>query len=353
MSNFHTLTIKEITKITSDSVSITFEVPKFLQKDFKFKEGQYITLKETINNENVQRAYSIWKAPYENELAVLVKKVENGVFSTYANDSLKSGDTLDVMSPQGNFVPSLSENNSNHYTLFAAGSGITPIFSILKQILNTEFQSTVDLFYVNKTQESAAFINEIEDFKNNNSPRLKVYTLYTKESSEDSNFEGRINKEKLELMKQLGVLNVNSHEFYLCGPEQMIMDSKDYLISQGAKESKVKFELFTASSSGKEVEIEADFAEAKIHIVIDDDDFEYTFNMSKSDNILEEGINQGLDLPYSCKGGVCCTCRAKVLEGSAKMKINYALTEGEVEDGYILTCQSVPTSSSIKVSFDD
>ncbi|MDB4089241.1 FAD-binding oxidoreductase [Flavobacteriales bacterium] len=353
MSKFHALTIKDITKITSESVSITFEVPQNLQNEFVFKEGQYITLKQMINNENIQRAYSIWKAPYENELSVLVKKVENGIFSTYANESLKAGDVLEVMTPQGNFVPSLSENNSNHYTLFAAGSGITPIYSILKQILNTESQSSIDLFYVNKTQETSAFINEIEALRNSNAARLNVYNLFTKQSSEDSNFDGRINKEKLELMKQLGVLNVNSFEYYLCGPEQMIMDSKDYLVSKGVKEDKVKFELFTASTTTSEVEIETDFEESKIHIVIDDDDFEYTFNMSKSDNILEEGINQGLDLPYSCKGGVCCTCRAKVLEGSAKMKMNYALTEGEVEDGYILTCQSVPTSSIIKVSFDD
>lgn len=352
MSNFHNLIIKDVTKITSDSVSITFEVPENLKENFKFKEGQYITLKQSINGENIQRAYSIWKAPYENELSVLVKKVENGIFSTYANESLNAGDALDVMEPQGNFVPTLSSDNSNHYTLFAAGSGITPIFSILKQILNAEAQSTIDLFYVNKTKESSAFRNEIEELKSNNS-NLNVFSLYTQETSGDSNFDGRINKEKLEMMKQLGVLNVNSYEYYLCGPEQMIMDSKDYLVSQGASESSVKFELFTASSEGKEIEVETDFSESKIHIVIDDDDFEYTYDMSKSDNILDEGINQGLDLPYSCKGGVCCTCRAKVLEGSAKMKINYALTDGEVEDGYILTCQSIPTSSTIKVSFDD
>ncbi|MEN8927683.1 MAG: 2Fe-2S iron-sulfur cluster-binding protein [Flavobacteriales bacterium] len=352
MSNFHTLTVKEVAKIATDSVSITFDVPKDLQNEFIFKEGQYITLKQTINNENVQRAYSIWRAPFENQLAVLVKKVENGIFSTYANDTLKAGDSLEVMTPQGNFVPNLSPENAKHYTLFAAGSGITPIYSILKQILKTEAESTIDLFYVNKTKESAAFRNEIAELSSDSS-NLTVHSLYTKESSGDTNFDGRINKGKLELMKQLGVLNVNSFEFYLCGPEQMIMDSKEYLISQGAPDASVKFELFTASAEGKEVEIETDFQEANIHIVIDDDDFEYTYNMSKSDNILDEGINQGLDLPYSCKGGVCCTCRAKVLEGTAKMKINYALTEGEVEDGYILTCQAIPTSSSIKVSFDD
>lgn len=353
MSKFHTLIIKNVTKVTSDSVSISFEVPSNLQEEFKYKEGQYITLKQSINGESVQRAYSIWKAPFENELAVLVKKVENGKFSTYANESLKAGDSLEVMLPQGNFVPNLSENNSYDYTLFAAGSGITPIYSILKQILKVESQSSVNLFFVNKTKESTAFLEELNSLKENYSNRLNVYNFFTKESSDDSNFNGRINKDKLELMNQLGVLSNNSFEYYLCGPEQMILDTKDFLISKGVAEEKVKFELFTASAPKEEVSVESDFEMSNIHVVIDDDDFEYTFDMKKSDNILDEGINQGLDLPYSCKGGVCCTCRAKVLEGSAKMKINYALTDGEVEDGYILTCQSIPTSSSIKVSFDD
>jgi ring-1,2-phenylacetyl-CoA epoxidase subunit PaaE len=353
MSNFHKLTVSEVSKVTSDSVSISFTLPENLKNKFKFIGGQYITLKKQINNEFIQRAYSIWKAPYENELSVLVKKVENGIFSTFINEELKAGEEMEVMIPQGNFIPTLSEDNENHYSLFAAGSGITPIFSILKQILKTEPQSTIDLFYVNKTKSSTIFKREIEVLREDNLSRIKVHSFYTKESTEDPNYMGRIDEKKLTALKQLGILNTNSFEYYFCGPEEMIFTGKDYLIANGVAKEKVKFELFSASASDSTIVVESDFPESKIHIIIDDDDFEYTFNMSKSDNILEEGINQGLDLPYSCKGGVCCTCRAKVLEGSAKMKINYALTEGEVEEGYILTCQSVPTSSSIKVSFDD
>ena len=350
MNNFFPLTVKELKKTTSDSISITFNVPENLQSQFVFKEGQYVTLKKEINGENVQRAYSIWKAPYENELAVLVKKVENGVFSTYANEKLAEGDSIEVMAPQGNFVPQLNSTQSNHYTLIAAGSGITPVFSILKQILNTESGSTIDLFYVNKTKPSTIFHSELNQIS---SPNLTIHNLYTKESASNSNLEGRIDEAKCKMLQSANLLKVESDEFYICGPEQMILDVKNFLVSRNVEESKIKFELFTTSGSDNKEEVVTDFSEAQITITIDDDDFEYTYNVNKADSILEEGIDQGLDLPYSCKGGVCCTCRAKIIKGSAKMKINYALTDQEVEDGYVLTCQSVPTSPVVKVSFDD
>ena len=350
MNNFFPLTVKELKKVTSDSVSITFDVPDNLKEQFDFKEGQYITLKKEIKGENIQRAYSIWKAPYENVLSVLVKKVENGIFSTYSNEDLKQGDVIEVMAPQGNFVPELNSTQSKHYTLIAAGSGITPIFSILKQILKTEAGSTIDLFYVNKTKESTIFQSEFSDITSSN---LTIHSLYTKEASSNTSLEGRIDKLKCKVLHSTNLLKVDSDEFYLCGPEQMIFDVKDYLVEEKVNESKIKFELFTAVSSDKAEEVVTDFSEAQITITIDDDDFDYIYKVDKADSILEEGINQGLDLPYSCKGGVCCTCRAKVIEGTAKMKINYALTDQEVEDGYVLTCQTVPTSTVLKVSFDD
>jgi ring-1,2-phenylacetyl-CoA epoxidase subunit PaaE len=350
MNNFFPLKVVELKKMTSDSVSIKFDVPEDLAATFSFKEGQYITLRKEIKGESVQRAYSIWKAPHENELTVLVKKVENGIFSSYANEVLAVGEELEVMAPQGHFVPELNPTNSNHYTLFAAGSGITPVFSILKAILKTEANSTIDLFYVNKTKESTIFKEEIEGLSTN---KLKVHNIYTRDNSENSVVNGRINKESLELLSQKGLLNTNSFQFFSCGPESMILDIKEFLISKGTAESKIKFELFTTSGSDNVKEIETDITESKITITIDDDDFEYLYKIEGSDSILDEGIEQGLDLPYSCKGGVCCTCRAKVIEGTAKMKINYALTEQEVEDGYVLTCQTIPTSSVLKVSFDD
>lgn len=350
MNNFFPLIVKELKKITSDSISISFEVPKNIKNQFEFKEGQYITLKKEINGENIQRAYSIWKAPYENELAVLVKKVENGVFSTYANESLKVGDTMDVMAPQGNFVPQLNSINSKYYTLIAAGSGITPVFSILKQILKTEPSSTVDLIYVNKTKSSTIFHEELASITNQN---LNITSLFTKENTSNQTLQGRIDKNKCQILADANMLKVDSDEFYICGPEQMILDVKDYLIKKNVEESNINFELFTTSGSENVEQVSTDFSEAQITLTIDDDDFEFTYSVDKAESILEEGINQGLDLPYSCKGGVCCTCRAKIMEGSAKMKINYALTEGEVEDGYVLTCQSIPTSQVVKISFDD
>lgn len=350
MNNFSSLKVVGLNKVTSDSVSITFEIPAERTNEFKFVEGQYITLKTSIKGESVQRAYSIWKAPHEKELAVLVKKVENGVFSTYANESLKVGDVLEVMPPQGNFVPKLNSSNKNHYTLFAAGSGITPIFSILKAILRTEENSTIDLFYLNKTKTSVIFSEELNNISSDN---LKIHYLYTREEVEDSLLKGRINKSKLTDLTKAGLLNLESHQYFSCGPETMILDINEFLASKRIEESKIKFELFTTSGSDNVEEIQTEISESAITITIDDDEFDYVYNVDSAESILDEGIEQGLDLPYSCKGGVCCTCRAKIMEGTAKMKINYALTDQEVVDGYVLTCQTVPTSPVLKVSFDD
>lgn len=350
MNKFSPLKVVELNKVTSDSVSIKFEIPDQLTHEFKFIEGQYITLKATINGESVQRAYSIWKAPYENELAVLVKKVENGVFSNYANQELKIGEVIDVMAPQGNFVPELNSSNKNHYTLFAAGSGITPIFSILKGILKNEENSTIDLFYLNKTKESVIFLEELNDISSNN---LNIHYMYTREDVGNPVLNGRINKVKLSELTESSLLNLNSYQYFSCGPESMILDINEFLKSKNIEDSMIKFELFTTSVSDNIEEIETEISESSITITIDDDDFEYLYKVDSAESILDEGIEQGLDLPYSCKGGVCCTCRAKIIEGSAKMKINYALTEQEVADGYVLTCQTVPTSAVLKVSFDD
>ena len=350
MNKFHTLQVKKVSKVTSDSVSITFEIPQSLEESFKFSAGQYITLRKEINGENIQRAYSIWKAPYENEVAVLVKKVENGKFSSFANDALSNGDFLEVMAPQGNFVPILSANDTKHYTLVAAGSGITPVFSILKEIVKIEPNSTIDLFYSNKTEESSIFHAEIMEFK---SDKVKVHNFYSRQDTDDVVFNGRITESKINEIIQSGLCKLSTDEFYICGPEEMILGIKSSLVSQNVSESKINVELVTASADPGAEPIETDFSEAKITLTIDDDDFEYTYNMDKADSILEEGINQGLDLPYSCKGGVCCTCKAKITEGSATMKINYALTDGEVEEGYVLTCQAIPTSSKVSVNYDE
>ena len=352
MSKFHSLVVKEVTKQTSDSVSINFEIPESLKSDYKFIQGQYITIEKEINGNKIRRAYSIWKAPFQNELSVLVKQVENGLFSTYANSVLKEGDILDVMVPQGVFYPNLSSNNKKHYNLFAAGSGITPIISIAKEILHQEENSTVDLFYVNKSSDSVIFQKELEELSANYEGKMNVYNFYSRVKQSDKLFYGRIDKDKMKKITRKKVLKLTG-DFFMCGPEQMILDIKQFLDKNKIEKERIHFELFTTSEPVNNQSNVSGIESAKVFLTIDDDDFEYDYKISDSDSLLDAGISNGLDLPYSCKGGVCCTCKAKVLEGEAKMKINYALSEEEVEEGYILTCQSHPTTPTLKVSFDD
>ena len=352
MSKFHTLLVKEIEKKTADSVSITFEIPETITAEFTFIQGQYLTIEKEINGEKIRRAYSIWKAPYQNELSVLVKQVEKGLFSTYANTELKEGDKLEVMTPQGTFCPDLSSSNQKHYNLFAAGSGITPIISIAQEILYQEKESKIDLFYVNKTSDSVIFQKELEKLAADFSERVNIYNFFSREKQSNKLFYGRIDKNKMKKITRKKVLNLTG-EFFMCGPEQMILDIKQFLEKNKIAKENIHFELFTTSIPEEESNSTSNIESAKIFLTIDDDDFEYEYKISDSESLLDAGISQGLDLPYSCKGGVCCTCKAKVLEGEAKMKINYALSEDEVEAGYILTCQAHPTTPTIKVSFDE
>lgn len=349
MSKLYKLKVKEVKKETTDSVSVAFEIPNDLKQIFTFEAGQYLTLEKEINNEKVRRAYSIWKAPFENQPSVLIKKVENGKFSSYANSQLKEGDEIDVLPPTGNF----KLNNDNYkQVFFAGGSGITPIFSMIKHQLKNNPDKKIELFYLNKTKESAIFQKEIEKLTKEYQDTFKVYNFYSREKTENEIFHGRINKEKsLALIKEQ-ILDIKAGGYYLCGPEEMIFDIKDTLINSGVNKENIHFELFTASTDD-EKEITGKVEEVKIHVTIDDDEFEYEYNTSQAHSLLDAGMEEGIDFPFSCKGGVCCTCKAKIIEGKAEMKMNYALTDSEVEEGYILTCQSHPTTPNLVISFDE
>ncbi len=347
--NFHSLTIKDLYKETNDSVVISFDIPEHLKKDFTFSAGQYVTIRKTLNGEEVRRAYSIWKAPYEDEISILVKKIENGVFSTYANQELKKGDTLEVSTPQGNFK--LMPSQGKPIVLFAAGSGITPIISIVKQQLKVNNNNKVVLFYVNKTMDDIIFKDELEQLQKENPDTLVVHHLLTREENKDHLFSGRINKQKCKEFVEKGVLDLKAGDYYMCGPEQMILEIKEFLLDHKVNSDSIHFELFTSSSENK---ASTDFVDhAFVTVILDDDEFEFEYNISEASSLLDAGNEHGFDLPYSCKGGVCCTCKAKVIEGSAKMIKNYALSEEEVAQGYVLTCQTHPTSERLVVSFDE
>jgi len=360
MAKFHSLQVSNIRKETSDTVSIAFNVPSELSEDYQFTQGQYLTLRTDINGEDVRRSYSICVSPNDNELRVAIKKVDKGVFSTFANDQLKEGITMDVMTPMGNFFTPIEPTKAKNYVLFAAGSGITPIMSIMKTVLEDEPLSTITLFYGNKRSGNIIFQEEIEGLKNQFTTRLSVHYVLTEEHPGSELFYGRINEEKCQKYSDLLFDPLSVDAYFFCGPEQMIQTVSQVLESRGVDKEKVHFELFTSSSSSsgkttvsdQQVEQAEAVENAEVTIILDDERSTYILE-NKQDYILDSAMDQGIDVPFACKGAVCMTCRAKLLDGSASMDKNFALTDKEVEQGYILTCQAHPTSQKVTVSFDD
>jgi ring-1,2-phenylacetyl-CoA epoxidase subunit PaaE len=352
---FHSLQISDVRQETEDTVSIAFTVPTALKSDYSFLPGQYLTLKALINGSDTRRSYSLCSAPFENEWRVAVKRVENGVFSTFANSSLKAGDTMEVMTPTGNFCLKPDVSAKKTYALFAAGSGITPILSIAKTALKEEPNSEVNLFYGNKNFNSIIFREEVEALKNTYMNRLRVVHILSRESLGNQIQKGRINKEKCDHLFKAFLANDTIDAVYVCGPEEMILGVKDSMLENGVAEKAIHFELFTTPGVKKTVEV-APSAEAAIasnvSIILDGDTIDLYLN-SDGETILDAAQRAGADLPFACKGGVCCTCKAKVIEGTAKMDVNYALEKDEVEAGFILTCQAHPTSEKLIVSFDE
>ena len=351
---FHSLQVSDVKNETSNTVSVAFSVPENLVSDFSFIPGQYVTLKAIINGEDTRRAYSICSAPNDNELRVAIKQVPNGVFSTYANTQLKAGDLLEVLTPNGHFTADY--NTPKNYVGFAAGSGITPILSIIKHVLSTDDKSLFTLFYGNKEVNSVIFGKELDALKNLYPSRLSVHFIFSQENHGTDIFYGRIDTEKLTAWEK-GLFNIqNTDEYFMCGPEKMTSDIRNFLESKNVDSSKVHFELFTTSSDSSSTEEKTEATEEKVNanvkVIIDDEEYEFELGSDGKD-ILQAGVDAGVDLPFSCKGGVCSTCRAKVLEGEASMKLNYSLLDEEVEAGYILTCQAHPKSENLVVSFDD
>jgi len=354
MTDFHILRVKDIQRETEDTVSITMDVPQQLKKLFAYKQGQYLTFKKDIDGEDLRRSYSLCSSPVTDEdWQVAVKKVENGKFSTYANETLKAGDVLEVMAPMGSFYTEVKEGQKKNYSAFVAGSGITPVMSIIKTVLHTETDSSFVLYYGNKNTASTIFKKELDALSEKYADRLTVHYVMSREEVAGA-IKGRINAEMC-----LGLVNDHQNifkadEYFLCGPEEMIFSVKDELSKQGVSKDNIHFELFNTpvqkenDSSSDEDSIVLD---AEVMVIIDGEEHEFTLN-SKGDSILDAAMDAGADVPFSCKGAVCCTCRAKLVEGKARMALNYSLTDKEVEEGYILTCQSHPTTEKVVVDYD-
>lgn len=351
MAQFQTLTISDITRQTDQCVTLTFDVPANLKADYTFKAGQYITLKTNIKDQEVRRDYSLCSSPSSGKLTVAVKAVPNGTFSTYANSSLKIGDTLEVAKPQGRFVFEPIATEKRTIAAFAAGSGITPILSIAKTVLDQEPNSHFVLVYGNKTLKDTIFLQDLLNLQHQYKDRFDIQFLYS-QSQENNALFGRIEKSTVNLIVKNKYKHVTIDAFYLCGPEGMINTVKDVLAENNIEDTKINFELFTAATvpTTENTEVATD-GNTAITVTVDDET--ETFTMSQKQTILEAALKEDLDAPYSCQGGVCSSCIARVTDGKAMMRQNNILTDAEVAEGLILTCQAHPTTPTIIVDYDD
>lgn len=355
MATFHKLKIKDIYKEIDDCSVVTFDIPSELTEEFAFRQGQHLTLKADIDGEDVRRSYSLCSSPLENEWKVAVKLIPGGKFSSLVNNQLKTGDTLEIMAPSGNFGVDTSETPKT-YIAFAAGSGITPVLSMIKTHLAKEPNAKFKLFYLNRTVKSIIFKEEIEQLRNQHFGRLEIFYFLTKEHRDIELLNGRFTSEKLQeiFSKLVDVSQVD--EAFLCGPEAMIFLIRDELIAAGMPKEHVHYELFVTGLSEEDIKRTERLAQQNVEgveVTIVDGGKEFHFTMTSDyDNILDAALAAGADLPFACKGGVCSTCKCQILEGSIEMKINYALEADEVAQNFALSCQSVPTSESVKVDFD-
>jgi ring-1,2-phenylacetyl-CoA epoxidase subunit PaaE len=349
MSAFYKLQIKEVKRETPSAVSVVFNVPSELQSTYQFVAGQYINLKLTLDGQEIRRAYSICASPESSELRIAIKSVKNGNFSKFANENLNVGDIIEVGQPEGKFTFEPQVGRQRNYAAFVAGSGITPVMSILKSVLHNEKDSTFVLVYGNKNNIETIFHQELHDLQLQYVGRFFVHFAYTQIKVENELF-GRIDKANVNFVLNNKHKEKEFSKFYLCGPEEMINLVSDVLKEHNVAEKNIKFELFSTSSA-ENTEASSHDGHTKITVFVDGD--EAIFEMSQKQTVLEAALKQGLDAPYSCQGGICSSCLARVKSGTAAMKKNSILTDKEVADGLILTCQAHPTSSEIVVDYDD
>jgi len=350
MPKFKKLTVQEIKNETEKAVSIVFDIPSELSKEFTFIPGQYITIRITIDGKEIRRSYSICSTPENSELRVVVKEVKNGIFSNYATKKLKVGDELEIAPPEGKFILQTATSHQKNYVAFAAGSGITPVISMIKSVLFKETHSTFVLVYGNKSAEDTIFKAEIDQFLIKYSKRFFVQYVFSKKILGDA-ILGRIDKSVVNSILKNKFKNTEFDGFYLCGPEPMVETVTNTVKENGNSASKIHFELFTSTYTSGAITSKNLDGKTEITVLLDDE--ETTFEMSKKKLILTAALDEGLDAPFSCQGGICSSCLAKVTEGNAIMDKNSILSDEELEEGFILTCQAHPTTQKITIDFDD
>ncbi len=350
MSQFYNLTIKNLEKTTEKAVVVTFDIPENILDKFKFKAGQYITLKTHINGNEVRRDYSLCSSPKSGTVKVAIKEVEDGTFSAYANSELKIEDVLEVAPPKGRFIFEPNDSKTKNIAAFAAGSGITPILSIIKCALEEEVYSKVILVYGNKTTKETMFLNDLLELQHQYSERFSIQFVFSQQDEDDAIF-GRIEKSTVNYVMKNKHKHIEVDAFYICGPEGMIHTVKGVLKDHLIDDDLIHFELFKAAKTEHIEEEATQKGITKATIIVDDETS--TFEMSQKQSILEAALDEDLDAPYSCQGGICSSCLARIKEGTAHMRQNNILTEKELAEGLILTCQAHPTSPTIIVDYDD
>lgn len=358
MKHFYPLTLKEVRPETKDAVSLCFDLPESLAETFDYKQGQHVVLRTKLDGEEIRRSYSICTSVNDKELRIAVKKVPNGHFSTLANEQLKAGDTLEVMPPQGHFLVDLDPEREGRYLAVAAGSGITPIISIVKTTLETEPKSEFTLFYGNRSTTGTLFREQLQDLKNEYMGRLNLVYLFSREEQDIDLYNGRIDSRKCDALFERWVDVENLTAAFICGPQLMTETVRESLKDHGLDKSKIHFELFTpvggkppARKDREETRVDP---EAVSEITVMADGRSLSFELTRNTkSILDAGNEEGADLPFSCKAGVCSTCKAKVVEGEVEMEHNFALEDYEVEAGYVLSCQCYPLSPKVVLDFDE
>ena len=345
MNKFQPLIITNITQLTADAVAISFDVSD--NALFQFEAGQYITIKNDINGEEVRRAYSICSTNKEG-VTIGVKKVESGKMSTFLTEKIKVGDMLEVMPPSGNFV---IKGDNKHIVGICAGSGVTPILSMIKTELAKDSAAKFTLIYGNKTKVSSMFADELEQLQSDNSDRLKIHNAYSREGVAGA-INGRLDKNTIQQLLNTFLPIKTADAYFICGPGELIDNANELLLLNNINQAKINFERFTAVEKAKVADNDSDEIIANVMVSVDGEDFEFTLS-NKGQTILDAAMEQGADVPFSCKGAVCCTCKAKVMEGKVTMDANYSLSEEEVAEGFVLGCQARPASANVVVDFDE
>lgn len=355
MSKFYPLSVAKVKHETRDAIAVTFTVPPELKSTFAYQQGQHLTLRALIDGEDVRRSYSICSAVQDETLRVAIKRTPGGLFSSWANESLQPGATLDVMPPMGHFNVPLDATSERHYLAFAAGSGITPILSIIKTTLLAEPKSRFTLVYGNRASSSVIFRDELTDLKDVYMGRLKLVYVMSREQQDIELFNGRITGEKCSAFLQHWIDISDIDVAFVCGPEDMMHGVSKSLQEAGLPKERIRIELFAASIPKHEHKprpvAQGAAHQTEVTVIMDGSAASFTMDKDK-ESILDAGLRAGIDMRYSCKGGVCSTCRCKVVEGNVEMDVNYALEDYEVARGFVLSCQAFPITDKLIVDFD-